>query len=55
LVLAFAFHEVLGGVDEQHVVGLFAFFKHQSAHRDAGGVEEIAGQTDHGIDVTVLE
>lgn len=55
LVLAFAFHEVLGGVDEEHVVGLLALLEHEDANGDAGGVEEIRWQADDGIDVAVLE
>jgi hypothetical protein len=43
LVLAFAFVEVLGGVDEEHVVGLFALFEHEDADGDAGGVKEVGG------------
>ena len=55
LVLAFAFLEVLGGVDEEHVVRLLALLQHQDADRDAGGVEEVGGQADDGVDVAVLE
>ena len=55
LVLAFAFHEVLGGVDEEHVVGLLALLEHEDADRDAGGVEQVGGQADDGVDVAVLE
>jgi hypothetical protein len=55
LVLALAFHEVLGGVDEEHVVGLLALLEHEDADRDAGGVEEVRGQADDGVDVAVLE
>ena len=55
LVLAFAFHEVLGGVDEEHVVGLLALLEHEDADRDAGGVEQVRGQADDGVDVAVLE
>ena len=55
LVLALALHEVLGGVDEEHVVGLLALLEHEDADRDAGGVEEVRGQADHGVDVAVLE
>ena len=43
LVLAFAFYEVLGGVDEKHVIVLFALFEHEDTDRDASGVEEIRG------------
>ncbi len=31
LVLAYAFHEVLGGVDEEHVVRLFVLLEHEDA------------------------
>ena len=55
LVLAFAFHEVLGRVDEQNIVWLFALLEHQDAHRDTCGIEQIGGQADHGIDVAVRE
>ena len=55
LILAFAFVEVLGGVDEKHVVGLLALFEHENADRDAGGVEEVRGQADDGVDVAVVE
>ena len=55
LVLAFAFHEVLGGVNEEDVVGLLALLEHEDADRDAGGVEEVRGQADDGINVAVLE
>jgi len=55
LVLALSFLKVLCGVDEQHVIGFFALLEHQDAHRDARGVEEICGQADHGVDVTVVE
>ena len=51
LVLAFALHEVLGGVDEEHVVGLVAFFEHEDADPDAGGVEAVGGQADDRVDV----
>ncbi len=55
LVLPFAFLEVLGGIDEQHVVGLLALLERQDAHRDAGGVDEIGGQVNDGIKMSVLE
>ena len=57
LVLAFAFVEVLraAGVDEEHVVGLLAFLEHEDADGDAGGVEEVCGQADDGVDVAVVE
>ena len=52
---AFAFLEVLGGVDEEHVVRLLALLQHQDADRDAGGIEQIRGQADDGVDVAVLQ
>ena len=55
MVLALALHEVLGGVDEEHVVGLLALLEHEDADGDVGGVEEVRGQADHGVDVAVLE
>ena len=55
LVLAFALHKMLGGVDEEHIVGLLAFLEDEDAHRDAGGVEEVGGQADDGVDVAVIE
>ena len=55
LVLAFAFLEVLGGVDEEHVVRLLALLQHEDADRDAGGVEQVGGQADDGIDVPVVQ
>ncbi len=54
-VLAFAFLEMLAGVDEQHVIGLLAFFQHQNAHRDAGGKKQVGGQADDGVDIAVGE
>jgi len=38
-VLALAFLEMLGGINEEHVVRLFALLEHEHADRDAGGVE----------------
>lgn len=55
LALAFAFFEVLGGVDEEDVVGFLARFEDEDADGDAGGVEEVGGQADDGVDVAVLE
>ncbi len=55
LILALAFFEVLGGVDEEHIVGLLAFLQHEDAHRDAGGVKKICRQADDSINVAVLE
>jgi hypothetical protein len=54
-VLAFAFLEVLGGVDEEDVVRLLALLQHEDADRNARGVEEIRGQADDGVNVAVLE
>jgi hypothetical protein len=55
LVLAFAFHEVLGGVDEEDVVGLFALFEDDDGDGDSGGVEEVRWEADDGVDVAVGE
>src|SRR5690625_5719933 len=46
---------MLGGVDEEHIIGLFALFQHQDAHRDAGGKEQVGGQANDGVDMAVLE
>ena len=47
LVLALALHEVLGRVDEEHVVGLFfALLENKDADGDAGGLKEVRGQAD---------
>ena len=46
---------MLGSIDEQHVVRLLALFQHQDADRDAGGIEQVGRQADHGIDVAVGE
>jgi hypothetical protein len=54
LVLAFAFHEVLSGVDEEHVVGLLALLEHENADGDAGGIEQVRGQADDGVDNEVV-
>ena len=55
LILLFAFLKVLGGVDEQHIVGFLALLEHEDADGDSGGVEEIGWQADDGVDVAVLE
>ncbi len=55
LVLLFALHKMLGGVDKEHVVGLLALLEHENADRDAGGVEEVRRQADDGVDVAVFE
>lgn len=55
LVLALALQEMLGGVDEQHVVGLFALLQHEDANRDAGRIEQVRRQADHGVDVPVFQ
>lgn len=54
-VLAFCFFELFFGVDDEDIVGLFAFFEYEDADGDAGGVEEVGGEADDGVDVTVLE
>ena len=54
-VLAFAFLEVFGGVDEEHVVRLLALLEYEDTDRNAGGVEQIGRQADDGVDVAVLE
>jgi len=56
-VLAFAFLEVLraAGVDEEHVVRLLALLEHEDADGDAGGIKQIGGQADDGVDVAVFE
>ncbi len=53
--MPFAFLEVLGGIDEQHVIGLFALFQYQNAHRNAGREKQVGGQADHGVDVAIFE
>ena len=55
IVLPLALVEVLGGVDEQHIVGLFAFFNHENAHRDPGRIEQVRRQADHRVDMTIFE
>lgn len=47
--------QLLGGVDEEHVVGLLALLEHEDADGDARGVEEVRGQADDGVDMAVLE
>jgi len=54
-VLTLALLEMFGGVDEEDVVGLLALLENEDADRDAGGVEQIRGQADDGVDVAVLE
>ena len=54
-VLPLAFLKVFAGVDEQHVIGLFALLQHQNADWDAGGVEQIGGQADHGVDIAIFQ
>ena len=49
------FSKCSAGVDEQHVVRLLALLQHEDADRDAGGVEQVGGQADDGVDVAVLE
>jgi hypothetical protein len=55
LVLALPYHEVLGRVDEQHVVGLFALLKDEDADRDTGRIKKISRQAEHGVDVPILQ
>jgi hypothetical protein len=40
---------------KSYVVRLLALLEHENAYRYAGGVEEVRGQTDDGVDVAVLE
>ena len=54
-ILALAFLEVLGRVDEQHVIRLLTLLEHQDAHRYACGIEQVGRQADHRVDVPVLE
>ena len=53
LILSLAFHEVLDRIDEKHIIGLLAFLEDQKAHWNTGGIEEIRGQTDDGVDMAV--
>lgn len=46
---------MLGGVDEEDVVGLFAAFEDEDAHRNTRGIKQVRGQADDGVDVTVFE
>ena len=55
LVLAFAFYKVLGRINEQDVVGLFAFLEHQNTYRNACRIEQISWQANYGIDMSVFE
>lgn len=54
-VLALALFKVFRRVDEEHIVGLAAFFQHQDADRDARGKEQVGRQADDGVDVAVLQ
>ena len=54
-VLALALFKVFRRVDEEHVVGLAAFFQHQDTDRDARGEEQVGRQADDGVDVAVLQ
>lgn len=54
-VLALVFFEVFAGVDEEDVIGFFALFEDEDADGDAGGVEEVGGQADDGVDVAVFK
>ena len=42
LVLAFTLHEVLGGVNEKHVIGLLALLENEYANGDTCGIEEVS-------------
>src|SRR3546814_3612108 len=57
LVLPLSLREVLraASVDEQHIVRLLALLEHQDADRDAGGIEQVGRQANHGVYVAVLE
>lgn len=53
--LAFAFLEMLGGVDEKNIIRFFAAFEHEDADGNTGGVEEVRRQADDRVDVTVFD
>jgi len=55
LVLPLAFLEMLGGVDEEHIIRLLALLQHEDADRNPRRIEQVGGQADHGIDISVLE
>ena len=54
-VLAFAFFKMFGGVDEEHVVGLFAFFEDENADRNSRRIKEVRRQADDGVDMSVFK
>ena len=54
-ILALALLEVLGGVDEEHVIRFLALLQHENADRNARREEEVGGQTDNRVDIAVLE
>ena len=51
LVLPFPFFEMLGGVDEEDILRFFALLEHEDANGDTGRVEQVGGQTYHGVNV----
>ncbi|MNG36329.1 hypothetical protein D3C84_1233270 [compost metagenome] len=53
-ILTLAVFEVLGSVDEQHVIGLFALLQHQNAYRNASREEQVGRQADHRVDMAIL-
>jgi CRISPR/Cas system-associated endonuclease Cas1 len=57
MVLRLAFAVFAVGVDEQHVVagGRACLVEHQNAGRNAGAVEQVAGQADHGFQVAAVD
>ena len=55
LVLAFAFFKMLGCVDKQHIIWLFALFQHQNANGYACREKQIGGQPNHRINMPVFE
>src|SRR5690554_3772846 len=55
LILAFTLFKMLGGVDKEYIIWLFALFQYKNAHRDAGGEKQVARQTYDRIDMAVFE
>ena len=55
VVLSLPFLEMLGRVDEQDIVGLFALLQDENADRDAGRVEQVRRQADDRIDMPVVK
>ena len=53
-VLALSLVEVLGGVDEEDVVGFLALLENENADGNSRRVEEVGGQADDGVDVAVF-